>query len=431
MSRTAVLPDEAAAGTRLARAGMVLALATTVAHAGNYVLNLLMARWLSPAEFSDATLMVTLMAVVTALAMGLQMVTARSVGNFEVAGLTDVADRLAGRLRRWAWSSGVALAAVLILTAPQLQQVFHTASAWPFVVLGLGMPYYLAQAVGRGALQGRLAFGRLAVTFLVEMLVRVGVSVSLLALGGGVPGVTAGLTVSFIATWLSVRSATARRSLAPKVRATDLTEIRAYAAAVGLLLGAQIIITNGDVLIAKHFLEPEIAGAYSALSLMGRAAFFLSWSVATVVFPAAARRHAAGQNSDQLLRGGIYAVAGIGGLCALATGLFGNVFIGIFLGSTYRNLGGLLTVYVVSTTLFAVSNLVASHYLATGRTTESWALLSGAVVQTVLLLHWNHSMQELVRAQLVAMTVLVVLVAVCRTARKSSLEPTVERRTSR
>ena len=430
MSRSTVLAKETA-GPRLARAAMVLALATTVSHAGNYVLNLLMARWLAPAEFSDATLMVTLMAVVTVLAMGLQLVTARSIGNYEVAGLPDVAERLAGRLRRWAWSAGIAVAAVLILTAPQWQQVFHTASAWPFVVLALGLPYYLAQAVGRGALQGRLAFGRLATTFLVEMGVRVGVSVALLALGGGVPGVTAGLTVSYIATWLTVRSATAPRRQKPNVRAADLAEVRSYAAAVGLLLVAQMILTSGDVLIAKHFLEPATAGAYSALALMGRAAFFLSWSVATVVFPVAARRHAAGERSDLLLRGGICVVAAIGGLFALATALFGDLFIEVFLGSQYRNLGGLLTVYVVSTTLFAVSNLIASHFLAAGRTTESWALLGGGVLQTALLLHWNDSMQELVRGQLVAMTVLVVVMAVCRTAGKSSPQPTVERVTSR
>jgi O-antigen/teichoic acid export membrane protein len=165
--------------------------------------------------------------------------------------------------------------------------------------------------------------------------------------------------------------------------------------------------------------------------LLGRAAFFLSWSVATVVFPAAARRHAAGERTDLLLRGGIGVVTAIGGLCALATALFGDLFIELFLGSNYRNLGGLLTVYVVSSTLFAVSNLVASHHMAAGRTTESWALLCGGVLQVALMLLWNDTMQELVRGQLVAMTVLVVLVAVCGTARKSSPPPMVERATSR
>ena len=41
-------------------------MATMLASAGNYVLNLMLARWLEPAEFADANLMLTLMLLVTA-----------------------------------------------------------------------------------------------------------------------------------------------------------------------------------------------------------------------------------------------------------------------------------------------------------------------------------------------------------------------------
>ena len=185
--------------------GTMLALATMAAAAGNYVLNILLGRWLGAADFSDVNLMVTLMLLVTAIAISVQLIASRFAGQHHVAGTNDQADQLARWLEQRSIAVGVALAALLVLGAPIWSEFFRTESAWPFVILGLGMPFYLAQGVGRGVLQGRLKFGSLAMTYVVEMVARLGVSVLAVVLGFGVSGATFGLSVSFVATWLAVR----------------------------------------------------------------------------------------------------------------------------------------------------------------------------------------------------------------------------------
>ena len=47
-------------GKALLAGGTMLAVAMTAANAGNYLLNLVLGRWLTPAQFADANLMVTL-----------------------------------------------------------------------------------------------------------------------------------------------------------------------------------------------------------------------------------------------------------------------------------------------------------------------------------------------------------------------------------
>ncbi len=412
----------ATGGRQLVAGGTVLAISLIVTNAGNYLLNLLLGRWLSPAEFADATLMVTLMLTFASISVCFALVTARFIGIRDAAGDVDGAERLSHWLRRVALVIGIVIAAVVAAGSPWWREIFHTESAWPFVILAAGIPFYFQCAIGRGTLQGRFRFVPLAVTFLVEMAVRVSVGAGLVLLGMGVNGATAGLALSLMAAWATVMFFRPSHSRAPGTdgqgRAAvgpDTAEragVRAYAAFVSVLLVGQMIINNSDVLIAKASLSPYDAGLYSAVALIGRAVFFLSWSVATVVFPVVAVRHAKGESGQRVLVGGVIAVVGIGTVCVVGALLFGGPVLGVVLGPEYSGLSGPLAVYALATTLFAVSCLIASQHLATGRIRESWIVLAGAVVQIVLLLLWHNSMAQLIGAQLVAMSLLLAAVVI-------------------
>ncbi len=408
---------------QLVTGGSVLAVALVVTNAGNYILNLLLGRWLSPAEFADASLMVTMMLTFASISVCLALVTARFIGIRDAAGDVGGSERLVRTLRRVALSVGIVIAAVVAAGSPWWRDIFHTGSAWPFVILACGIPFYLQCAVGRGTLQGRLRFAPLAVTFLVEMIVRLSVGSGLVLLGMGVDGATAGLALSLVAAWVTVMLfrpglSRARRIIevgpvdASPGTSTDLAGVRAYAAFVSVLLVGQMVINNSDVLIAKASLAPFDAGLYSAVALIGRAVFFLSWSVATVVFPVVALRHAKGESGHRVLAGGIVAVLGIGSACVVGALLFGGPVLGVVLGPDYSGLSGSLAVYALATTLFAVASLIASQHLATGRIRESWVVLAGAGLQIVLLLLWHNSIAQLIGAQLVAMSFVLTAVVI-------------------
>ena len=408
---------------QLVTGGTVLAVALVVTNAGNYILNLLLGRWLSPAEFADASLMVTMMLTFASISVCLALVTARFIGIRDAAGDVGGSERLVRTLRRVALSVGIVIAAVVAAGSPWWRDIFHTGSAWPFVILACGIPFYLQCAVGRGTLQGRLRFVPLAVTFLVEMTVRLSVGSGLVLLGMGVDGATAGLALSLVAAWVTVMLfrpglSRARRIIeagpvdASPGTSTDLAGVRAYAAFVSVLLVGQMVINNSDVLIAKASLAPFDAGLYSAVALIGRAVFFLSWSVATVVFPVVALRHAKGESGHRVLAGGIVAVLGIGSACVVGALLFGGPVLGVVLGPDYSGLSGSLAVYALATTLFAVASLIASQHLATGRIRESWVVLAGAGLQIVLLLLWHNSIAQLIGAQLVAMSFVLTAVVI-------------------
>ncbi len=190
------------------------------------------------------------------------------------------------------------MALAITVSSPLIAAVTSSASAVPFVLLAAGLPCYLAQAVERGVLQGRLRFGDLAATLVIEAITRLGVAIALVLAGLGVSGATAGITASFVASWWLAR----RRVLALSARSgtevehdtavsRSVTARRATQATMLLLVG-QIMINNGDVVLAKTLFDADAAGVYSVVALIGRAIFFLSWSVVTAAFPMAAKADA-------------------------------------------------------------------------------------------------------------------------------------------
>ena len=397
-------------GRRLVAGGSLLAAAMLVANAGNYALNLFLGRALTPAEFSDANLMVTLLFTLTSVALCLQMVAARFVARADESGYPGDSDALVRRLRRIALWSGVIAAVALAAGSPVWSEVFRTASPWPFVVLGVGVPFWLVQAVGRGTLQARLAFPALALSFVIEMVTRVGLGIALVWAGFGVIGATVALSVSFVVTCAAV-GLLGRASGGPVSGTIDPREVRAYAGMVSVLLVGQIIANNSDILVSKAVFPPAEAGVYAAVALVGRAVFFLAWSVATVVFPVAVRRHAAGQDASNVLRNGMVIVAVIGVVCAVGAFLWGGPVLGVVLGPVYAGLSVPLAAYALTTTLFAVGNLVASYHLSRSRTRQSWILVGASVLQVILLLVWHADMASLIAAQGVAMGILLLALA--------------------
>lgn len=388
--------------------GTMLALATMAAAAGNYVLNILLGRWLGAGDFSDVNLMVTLMLLVTAIAISVQLIASRFAGQHHVTGSDDEADRLARWLEKRSIAAGVALAAILVVGAPVWSDFFRTESAWPFVILGVGMPFYLAQGVGRGVLQGRLKFAALAMTYVVEMVVRLGVSVLLVVLGFGVSGATFGLSVSFVATWLAVRRAEGKR--APGAAPVDqLRSVITYTGPVAVLLVGQIIINNGDVLIVKRFFEPELAGAYAGVALIGRAVFFLSWSIVTTIFPATTQRDEAGSDSAGLVAAGMGAITLIGAVSVGAAVIAGESAMRQVFGDEYTVVASYLPWYAFATSLFALANLMASYDLSIGRSTGPRLLIVGAVVQSTLLIAMSGELAGIIRAQVISMAALAAL----------------------
>ncbi|MCA0295032.1 MAG: oligosaccharide flippase family protein [Actinobacteria bacterium] len=399
-------------GSLLANSAMLSTTALAVS-AANYLLNVVLARWLPPAQFGDVSLVVNVVLVGSLVAATLQLVASRAT-----ASAPESRDAVRRILVRGALVVGAVTLAGLGGGAWLLAAELNASTPWIFVVLGLGLPVYFVQAVHRGVLQGELRFPRLALSYGVEAAARVGVTVALVAAGFGVMGAAIGVAVSFVAS-----AAVARvRPLAGAVATVDVASLGLRAAVAGatVLLVGQTVVNTADLVISKARFDPATAGVYAAAALVGRALVFLSSSVVSSVFPVVARDGIGAGERRRAILGGVGLTVAIGVAGTLGVALGGHLLVAVAFGAGYAGAEPLLVPYALATALFALANLLASVEVARRRIAAAVVLACGAVAQTAVLAVWGSTPQSLAWLQVAVMgaTALAVLVAHLRGARR-------------
>lgn len=392
--------------TSLLANSAVLSATMLAVSAGNYGLNLALARLLPPAAFGDANLAINLVLAAAVVAATLQLVASKAV-----AADPESREGVRASLVRIAWIAGAVVALGLVGGAGVLTEALQVSTPWMFVILGLGLPVYFVQAVHRGVLQGDLRIPRLAITYGIEAFVRVVGAIALVWAGFGVIGASAGIAVSFVASGMVAR-AKAGTPAPADVGAVPWSALRPALLGATVLLIGQVVINNGDLVLSKAYFDPSTAGVYASAALIGRAVFFFSWSVVHAVFPVAAKAAASRRARRRAVAGaaGLVTLIAAGGL--LATLVAGDAIAQILFGPEYGAAAGLLAPYVLATSAFALANLLASVDVAVGRLGGPVALVGGAALQTVLLVAFGTSPDSMVWAQVAAMGITALVVGI-------------------
>ncbi len=389
--------------------GALLMISTTIVNGGNYLFNLILGRWLGPAAFADLSLIVTLMLMVTFITVTFQLTAARFTAVYMAA--EDIGRLKA--LRRWlgrvAWGTGGLLALVLGGGALFWMQFFHTASYWPFVILAVGMPVYFAQGVDRGILQGQTRFGMLSLSYQAEMWVRLVAAIGLVAVGLSVNGAVAGLTLSFVATWLVARRVGVSLKGVGGETAVDHRAIMTFAMPVIVAHLSQILINNSDILIVKRFFAAEPAGQYAALALIGRIVFFATWSVVTVLFPIVAQKHEKKEPHRHLLFISLMLVGLISGFILLLSLFVPEIIVQLLFGKAYLSVSPLLWLYALATALYAMANVVVNYHLSIGNGHGTVITLFAGMAQVLGLWFFHATLKQVVVAQIYIMATLLII----------------------
>jgi O-antigen/teichoic acid export membrane protein len=380
--------------TRRSRGSIWFLAGSVAVHAGNYAFNVVVAHRLSPAEYSDVALAVSGLLLAGFVTVGLQIATARMVAT------GDVDPSHAASLARWfsrvGFRAGVVVGVIGIALLPVLNRAFDTGSSAPLLGVMVALPFALATGVGRGWLQGSDRFGRLALSFQAEMVVRLGLGAGAVLLGHGVAGAVGGLVASvMVAAALSLPPAGSTAALDPVRRRTLVMTVGPSL----MLLAGEALINHVDTIVAKAVFDPATAGQFAAIALLGRSVFFVTWPVSMLAFPAVASAAAVGGPVDRITRLAAGIVAAIG-VAAVAVGFAApDLIVGLALGGEYVGLSHLLGPYLAATGLFAVTSTLLSLRLAGGDERAGAVAVGGGVAVTLALGVFHPSPEAVVWLQ--------------------------------
>jgi O-antigen/teichoic acid export membrane protein len=369
-----------------------------IVNAINYLYNLVLGRTLGPVSFAETALFITFLLILSFIGTTFQMFTTKfrilveeheqkAFYNFSVQASLFI---------------GVFVGFVFILYSPIIQDFFHTTHLESIQIFGLGIPFYFLLSVQRGFYQGDFKFKRLAFSYQIEVLIKFFGSMFLILFTD--------LHFSFsIAISILISLILANFAFVfPKIQfhieydfwTRHKTKIIQFASVTLIYELTQILINNGDILMVKRFFENEEAGLYSCLALFGRIVFFVSWIMIMTFMPTVIQKNKEGKSTLGLL---LSQMMKIGIICIIMFGaslLFPSLIVTILFGKSFSPVSHLLPLYVLATSLFALSNVIVYYNLSLSQYLSVFIALIIGIVQIIAMFYIHNSLANIIWIQI-------------------------------
>lgn len=375
-----------------------------VVNGGNYLYNLALGRVLGPGAFADAAILITLMLVLSFVAMTFQLAVAKFTTEFDHTKQAAFIHRA----HVWALRFGVLLGAAMIVFAAQLQKVFQTESAVMFMIFGVAVPVYFIMSVNRGNLQGNRAFIELSVTYQLEMVCRLALTFAFLLIFNisSSIAVSSAIAVSFVAGVFPFKKRKSKRALHKTLTSKENKVILQFFVLTACYELTQIICNNSDILLVKHYFPSHDAGLYASLALIGRVVYFVTWMFVMLLLPTVVSMRKEGKNSVPILMKYVGYITALASAIVAFSFLFPSIAVQLLFGQQYMAIAPLLGWYALATSFFALSNIFAYYYLSLDHYKPIVIATVFGVLQVVLIVWFHDSLYEVVIAQVIAMGML-------------------------
>lgn len=382
-------------------------LSVLAVNGGNYMYNLILGRLLGPAQFADAAVLITLLLVLSFVAMTFQLVTAKFSVLFE----HSIFANFISKVYKQAFVVGLLLGLLIIVFAKPLKLLFNTESSTMFVIFGCGVPLYFLMSVNRGAFQGKKAYKPLSITYQTEMLSRLLITLGLILVFNVQSSavIAIGILLSFVFGLFpfKLKQISFKKSIPLEKKYTK--QIKNFFLLTAFYELTQIIINNSDILLVKHYFDAYEAGLYASLALIGRIVYFIAWMFVMLLLPAVVELKKQGKETAPIVFKYIGYIAAISLLIVVACLSFPELIIHILFGEDYISMAPLLWKYAMATSMFAVSNIFAYYYLSLDKYIP--VIISGVfgMLQMVLVVFYHDSLGQVVYMQIVAMILLLAI----------------------
>lgn len=374
----------------------------------NLVFNIATARMLGPTGFGHATVVYTMLMLMSAVTLAFQIVCAKLVANHE-----SPSEKLAiyTGLHRRAWGVGLSICVILFITRVGVASYLNLPSPTLVVWLAVATAFYIPLGTRRGGIQGTYSFRLLALNLVLEGTVRLGGALLLIRLGMGVTGaVLAGVAAVIIAYLSAIPVRLHGVSAGPAVVPSFREGLQAI-----VFFAGQVIINNSDIVLVKHFFPSEEAGLYAAVALVGRVVNMCVWSVVSTMFPLSAGMRSKERDGGVVLLTSLLLVVLILGFLILGVWMVPNFFWRVLFGSQfdlvgYGSISSLLTLYAITSGVYSLSSVIIAYEMSRKIANTSWVQLAaaGMLVAGIYLRH--NSLYQVIAVQLGLMTGLLMVV---------------------
>jgi O-antigen/teichoic acid export membrane protein len=395
---------------RIVSGSVVLLSGSGLTTAINLAYNIIVARFLGPKGFGQATVVYTILTLISAVTLSFQLISAKMV--VQQSSPEGKAAVYRG-FHRGAWGCGILIALILVSFQKAIAGYLNLPSPVLVAILAIGAAFYVPLGCRRGYIQGTYSFRRLATNLVIEGTFRLAGSVLLFLAGLGVEGVIAANSAAVVVAYLTSGPKLTARAL----NSLHLSQVLRETSQAMVFFSGQVLINNCDIVLVKHFFLGREAGIYAAVAMVGRVIFSFSSAVVNSMFPLVAGTGDEERRNLKIIATSLLLVLVTGSCITLCLWIAPARIWTKFLGSDFEiagryNLPYLLAFYAITTIVFSLSVVIITFEMSYKIANTSWIQLacSGMVIAAICRFH--SSLREVIFVQLILMAALLVCVAI-------------------
>ncbi|PPK95038.1 O-antigen/teichoic acid export membrane protein [Nonlabens xylanidelens] len=381
-------------------------LSAFIVNGGNYFYNLMLGRYLGPTQFADAAILITLLLVLSFIAMTFQLTVTKVTVEFA----PEQKKSFIAKIYKYAIGTGLFLGMITVGFAGGLKDIFQTQSSGMFVAFGMAIPLYFIMSINRGVLQGENNFFNLSITYQTEMLCRLLLTFSLLLLVD-LPSeyaVSIAIGVSFIAGLFPLNRNSKNTSPAIIISKTEQKRILLFFILTACYELTQIVCNNSDILLVKHYFPSYDAGLYASLALIGRVVYFVTWMFVMLLLPKVLQNRKEGKDAVPVLKKFVGYITALSLVIVGFTFIFPTTAVYLLFGEDYVSIAPLLGWYALATSFFALANIFAYYFLSLDHYKPIVITAIFGALQVVTIILFHDSLLQVVMDQVYVMAGLLI-----------------------
>jgi O-antigen/teichoic acid export membrane protein len=372
----------------LIQASGILFLASAFSNFCNLLFWLFMVRRLEPAEYGVLNALFSLLMILSMPASTLQTMVTKYVAHYFGSGELAQIKAFMLHFGKRIISAAIGLLVIFLVMAPFIAGFLKIRSLALVIITGVILFLSLLSPLTMGVLQGAQRFLALAINGIFGSGLKLVLGISLVALGFQAGGALVGAgSAILLALLFSVFQLPRELVMAEASgeRQLRMDFIYKYSVPVFFSFLGWMVLTNGDVILVKHFFTAEEAGLYSVAQMVGKIILFLPAVVSVVLFPKMSEAFSKEETAVPLLKKGMMITGALCISAAIFCSLLPGLVLKVLTNKESAEAVRLVPLFCAAMTFYALVQLFLTYNLAVHRFRFTVYLLVASVLQLGLI----------------------------------------------
>lgn len=366
----------------------------------NYIFNIVVARLLGPIDFGEYMALASIMYLVLIPVGSLVPFAMKYVVPFTTNNDLDSLKQFDYLVSRKLLQIGMIIALGFLVASPLLSSFLHLSDIMPIVILSFMFTLIFVLNFKRGILRGMHKNGTFVLTQITEVAIKFTLAMFVIWLGWRVTGVMGAIVLSVLFGYLLVMATIPYKLKKADNKPLDITmtkDIKQYASVVVIALLALTLFHTSDVIAVKHLFPSEIAGMYSALSILGKMIYFAAMAVIGAMFPLIVSQNVKKQSHIKEFKQAFLLVSLVclGGIIVFH--VFAGWIVTLFFGAEYIEIIPLVGAYSIFISIVVFNSLFIHYFLSIGYKRFLPYVCGAALLQIAMLVVSHENLLVIIR----------------------------------